>query len=292
MSCCSTCQNVTCQCSNGVNGKNIWTITTANFTQPLAGNQVTIFVSSTQQLSNQGFGVGQVIYIETGGYYEVISIASLTSMTIENLGYTGNAAPASNIASGSKVSPGGLIGPTGPAGTPAVNGTTLLHNDNTVTTTLAASPSDLKTYVVSAGELANDGDALKVEGYFNVSGTFSGTIASIAFRVGSTPPGLNVVAVDQFLVTQARQSYFEALISRKSDTQLNVTTKIFFGNTNPVFNPYGVTGAYAWSPIITFETVTVADMDSNPFSIVFSELRTNVADTINAQYLTVEKLTI
>lgn len=287
MSCCSTCQNVTCQCSNGVNGKNIWTVTTANFTQPLAGNQVIISVSSTQQLSNQGFGIGQVIYIENGGYYEVISIASLTSMTIENLGYTGNAAPASNIASGSKVSPGGLIGQTGPAGTPAVNGTTLLYNDNTPVVSGGATPSSLHTYTVAAGELARDGDALRVKSVVTTRAPFSGTVETIAFRVDG-----NVTIIAPFLSVGNSQLHFDILISRVSDTSLNVTGTIVSGLNSPAFVPVGVNGGYSANTIFSFENVTVLDVDTNPFVIDIYETRSDVTDIISSQYLTVEKLVI
>ena len=287
MSCCSTCQNVTCQCSNGVNGKNIWTITTANFTQPLAGNQVTISVSSTQQLSNQGFGIGQVIYIENGGYYEVISIASLTSMTIENLGYAGNAAPASNIASGSKVSPGGLVGATGPTGAPGANGSILLYNDNTAVVSGGASPSSLHSYTVAAGELASNGDALRVKSVATVSGTFSGTVATLAFRVDG-----NVTIIAPFLVVGAGQFHFDILISRVSTTSLNVTGTIVSGLNSATFVPVGVTGGYSANTIFSFENVAVADVTLNSFAIDIYETRSNVTDTLSSRYLTVEKLVI
>jgi len=288
MSCCSTCQNVTCQCSNGVNGKNIWTVTTGNFTQPLAGNNVTISVSSTQQLSNQGFGIGQVLFIENGGYYEVVSINSLTSITVQNLGYTGNAAPASNIPSGSKVSPGGLIGQTGPAGAPGTGGSTLLYNNNTPVVTGGGSPSVLHIYTVSAGELATNGDALKVKSVVTITGpTFSGQQATIILRVNSN----NVIVIAP-LVTGAYQTHIDTLISRVSSTSLNVTCEIKGYNNNPFFNPYGITGATVLGTGISFEAVTVLDLAANPFTIEIQELRTDVTDTIASQFLTIEKLVI
>jgi hypothetical protein len=63
------------------------------------------------------------VFITTGGYYTVTSIESITSMTIQNLGYNGNAAPLiSTIAIGSLVSPGGIIGTMGPIGATGAQG--------------------------------------------------------------------------------------------------------------------------------------------------------------------------
>lgn len=291
MGCCSTCQNVTCQCSNGVNGKNIWTVTTANFTQPLAGNQVTITVSSTQQLSNQGFGIGQVIYIENGGYYEVISIASLTSMTIENLGYAGNAAPASNIALGAKVSPGGLIGPTGPAGTPAINGTTLLYNDNTpVVSIIGGSPSVLHSYTVAAGELVNNGDALKVKTVVKVTTPFSNQLIEISLRVNNNK--VTVAAFPNALILGTKQIHIESLISRVSNTSLNVSCTLVAGAENPGLVPSGISGGAFQGTQFAFESVPVANIDLNTFDIDIYEIRVDANDVISSQYLTIEKLVI
>lgn len=288
MSCCSTCQNVTCQCSNGVNGKNIWTVTTANFTQPAIGNPVTISVSSTLQLSNQGFGIGQVVYIENGGgYYLVTSINSLTSMDVTNLGYTGNAAPGVVVLTNAKVSPGGLVGATGPAGAPGANGSILLYNDNTAVVSGGASPSSLHSYTVAAGELASNGDALRVKSVATVSGTFSGTVATLAFRVDG-----NVTIIAPFLVVGAGQFHFDVLISRVSTTSLNVTGTIVSGLNSATFVPVGVTGGYSANTIFSFENVAVADVTLNSFVIDIYETRSNVTDTLSSRYLTVEKLVI
>lgn len=85
--------------------------TTTGFTQPAVNSNV-----------QATFGValwmvaGQVIYIATGGYYQVVSVDSGVLATIKNLGYTGNLAPSQAVPNGSGVSPGGLVGPTGAAG--------------------------------------------------------------------------------------------------------------------------------------------------------------------------------
>ena len=50
-----------------------------------------------------------MIFVENGGYYSVVSIA-VGSITANNLGYSGNAAPTTAIPPGSGVSPGGVEG--------------------------------------------------------------------------------------------------------------------------------------------------------------------------------------
>ena len=290
MSCCSTCQNVTCQCSNGVNGKNIWTVTTALFVPPAPSASVQITVSSTQQLSNQGFGVGQVVYIENAGYYEVISIDSLTTMTVENLAGYGNPSPA-NVAPGAKVSPGGLIGPTGPAGTPAINGTTLLYNDNTpVVSIIGGSPSVLHSYTVAAGELVNNGDALKVKTVVKVTTPFSNQLIEISLRVNNNK--VTVAAFPNALILGTKQIHIESLISRVSNTSLNVSCTLVAGAENPGLVPSGISGGAFQGTQFAFESVPVANIDLNTFDIDIYEIRVDANDVISSQYLTIEKLVI
>lgn len=113
---------------SGASGGTSFTTTAANFTQPAVSGTVSVTVAATAWMA-----VGMVVYVATGGYYSVSSITSGTVVVLENLGYTGNAAPAAVINSGSSVGPGGLegaagptgpTGPTGPAGSPGATGPT------------------------------------------------------------------------------------------------------------------------------------------------------------------------
>jgi len=94
--------------TNGTDGLNAYTLTTDSFVQPAAAANVTVAVEETGWMT-----IGQVVFVQTGGYYTVQSIVSSTSVTIRNLNYAGNAAAAAVIALGNKVSPGGLVGPSG-----------------------------------------------------------------------------------------------------------------------------------------------------------------------------------
>ncbi len=87
----------------GANGTNAYTTTSASFTQPAINATVSVSVDATAWM-----GVGQNIFITTGGYYSVSSITNSTTVVLTNLGYTGNTSPTTSITSGKKVSPGGI----------------------------------------------------------------------------------------------------------------------------------------------------------------------------------------
>lgn len=103
----------------GVGGSigNAFTTTAANFTQPNVGANVNV-----QVVSSAWAVVGEVVFVGSGGYYTVFTIPDTTHLTLTNLGYPGNAAPAALVTSPKGVSPGGLQGPTGPAGVSTLNG--------------------------------------------------------------------------------------------------------------------------------------------------------------------------
>jgi len=111
----------------GLDGQNSFTQTTADFTQPSSGGNVTVNVSALGQLTGLFAQIGQVLFITGGGYYTVVS-STATVLVLTNLGYAGNAAPAAVVSFPAGVSPAGLIGPTGASTTGAAgaNGTTEL----------------------------------------------------------------------------------------------------------------------------------------------------------------------
>lgn len=99
-------------CADGIDA---FTLTTGSgFTQPAVSSNVTVDVGNSDWM-----GVGQKIFVQTGGYYDVVSKPSSLQVILTNLGYTGNAAPAAGIASGVKVSPGGVKGTNGTNGSDA-----------------------------------------------------------------------------------------------------------------------------------------------------------------------------
>ena len=107
------------QGSDGVNGKNAYTVTTAQFVQPGIGNSITINVSDSLQNTNQWAIAGQIIKITdsvgNGGWYRVTGITGTTQITATQLDYPGTSGSA--ILVGAGVSPAGLQGPAGDPGT-------------------------------------------------------------------------------------------------------------------------------------------------------------------------------
>jgi len=91
-------------------GLNAYTTLTANYTQPLPGNNVNITVGTSAWAA-----VGSVVYVHTGGWYSVSAVPDLTHLTLTNLGYVGNAVNGSTITAGSNaiVQPSGQMGPNG-----------------------------------------------------------------------------------------------------------------------------------------------------------------------------------
>lgn len=93
-----------------------FSITSASFVMPSSGNNVTITVDDSSWIST-----GQVVYVETAGYFLVLDTPTSTSVQIQNLGYSGNAAGATVIATTKQLSPGGLQGASGGSPTYATN---------------------------------------------------------------------------------------------------------------------------------------------------------------------------
>lgn len=105
--------------------------------------------------TNTWIGVGQILFIENAGYYQVTSLIGAGTVVVLDLLYTGNTP---TFALNSKVSPGGVRGKNGFVyetldgnGTPAQgNGAySLLIRNSTDTGYTFITASDLKTYLAS-----------------------------------------------------------------------------------------------------------------------------------------------
>jgi hypothetical protein len=148
---------------SGGAGKNAFTNLAANFTQPAVNATVSINVGTTAWMA-----VGQIVFVQGGGYYSVASITDLTDVVITNLGYAGNASPGATVTSGSTVAvtPGGLAGQAG-------------TNAFTVTAASFTMPAAASPVTVTIGTSAwiAQGQNLYVAGagYFSVSAVTDGT---------------------------------------------------------------------------------------------------------------------
>ena len=115
--------------SDGTDGVNACTSTTADYQQPQSSQSVYVYCADASWMS-----VGQIVYVAGGGYYTVNAISNdHLRATLINLGYPGNAQAGSTISFPASVSAAGLrgaagadgsIGPTGPAGADGAPGAT------------------------------------------------------------------------------------------------------------------------------------------------------------------------
>ena len=143
---------------DGTDGVNAYTSTTAAFTMPAEGSNVTISVGNSDWL-----GVDQAVWIEVGGAkgtFEVVSKPTSTSLEVQNLEstasslYTENSAPGTNFASGATVSPAGRQGPDGAAPADAL----LAANNLSDVDTPATARTNLGLGDLAILNTVNDGD--------------------------------------------------------------------------------------------------------------------------------------
>lgn len=161
-----------CNCNestltNGLDGYDAFTVSTASYTQPAVNTNVTINVSNTSQYTGRWAITGQTIFVETGGYYLVVS-STTTSITMKyesdyetyNQSLT---AAAGTVPTNRKVSPAGKKGIDGAIGTAIIyqyNSLTGVGND------VGTGESTLVTYTVLANELDVNGDQLDMDVYY------------------------------------------------------------------------------------------------------------------------------
>lgn len=158
--------------ANGEDGQNAFTLTTADFTVPAIGATVSIAVASSLFLT-----VGQNVFIEDAGYFEVTAKADSTHFTAEYLDYAGNTHATDNIASGSSVSVGGTQ-PSDPL--PVANGGT-----NSATATLARAA------------LGVGGASLSV---YAAGTAYQLTATPAALNFGTTDPTLTITSPGTWLL--------------------------------------------------------------------------------------------
>jgi hypothetical protein len=102
--------------TNGTNGVNAYTLLDGTLTMPGELLNVNATVDDTSWMA-----IGQIVFVQTLGHMQVVTVLSGTQVTLKNLkdtandAYMSNAAPATDAPDNSVVSPAGLQGPGGVA---------------------------------------------------------------------------------------------------------------------------------------------------------------------------------
>lgn len=111
--------------TNGTDGLNVFTITSADFVVPAISSPVTVTVNDSTWMV-----VGQNVFVQGAGYFSVASKPSSTSASLTYLDYSGNTAAGNTITAGAGVSPAGTQ--------PAINDPLLIANGGTSSATKGA----------------------------------------------------------------------------------------------------------------------------------------------------------
>jgi len=93
----------------GIDGVNAFGIVTAPFVMPAVGTQVNVEVDPAEWAT-----IGQVVYVQGVGYFQVADTSTLTTMVLINLGYPDALNPGVSIGTGIQVAPAGMRGAQGP----------------------------------------------------------------------------------------------------------------------------------------------------------------------------------
>ena len=180
--CSPTCQPKIPSSTPGAPGKNAYTFLAASFTMPAAGNFVTVTVSNAGQFGNRWAVVGQIVFVENAGHFQVEEVIGTNQLQITNIDYAGNATGGSTIASGGYISPAGLRGIQGPAGANGTAGTARLYEllTSQSSPTLGPTWAILAGYNIPANTLVNNGDSLLIKALYKQ--TAAVTFVNLPFR--------------------------------------------------------------------------------------------------------------
>lgn len=217
------------QLSQGIDGYNAFTITTANFTMPAENATVTVTVSNLNQYTGKWGITGQVVYVYNAGYMQVVSSTN-TSLVLRNLKntgsllYMGNAAPGTVITTGSKVSPAGLQGPTG---NDAKSGQILIDIDYADYSNTSTSFVTQKTITFTSDMFQSDNDTVELQCNFT---NISDNIGSLCrFMLSDGTNSINLLpngffgGIDLITGNATDASTFIKLhISRASSSTVNI----------------------------------------------------------------------
>lgn len=169
----------------GGNSGNAYTNTTGGFVMPAVNGTVQIPVLNTAWMV-----AGEPIFISNAGSFLVSSIQSAISVTLVNLGYSENVAPATNVPGGQGVTPTGRKGNTGATGLGTLNSISPTTNKgDLIVDNGAASPAanDVRLAAGTDGQiLASDSAQPTGLGWKTVTPNTAATDGDIVIFSGTT----------------------------------------------------------------------------------------------------------
>lgn len=249
----------------GAQGISAYTTLNGGYTQPAIGANVTVSVANTAFTS-----IGQYIYVQNGGCYQVQGITSGFVMTLTNITAVGNVAPGTTIPSGGVVSVSGPPGANG-NGTGTVTSVNVINvNGLTGTVDNSATNPALKLGTTVTGMVKAGGGAFSAA----VAGTDYAGLASVnsfsqpqTFAAGTNFAG----SASPLLMTGIPGTAGQALISQGAGVT-PVWTTLNYGtvNTVSVAQANGFNGTVAnagTSPAITIIATPVGLLKSNGTAI-------------------------
>jgi hypothetical protein len=94
--------------TNGVDGENSYTSVVGGYAQPAVNATVSVSVVNSDWIVP-----GMIVFIQFGGYYEVMSVTDSVTIVVKNLGYDANSPVATAVPNASRVSASGEKGVPG-----------------------------------------------------------------------------------------------------------------------------------------------------------------------------------
>lgn len=176
-------------------GQSAFTTTTASYTQPSVGSNVTVQVANSSWMA-----VGQTVFISGGGTYTVASIPSPASVSLTNL-YETNTAPNATIASLRMVVCSGIKGEDGDPGVDGDPGQSA-YSTTTASYTQPAVGDSVTVAVGSTAWMASGQSVfISSAGTYMVSAINSPTLVELTnLYTSNTAPG-SPIATSQMVVS-------------------------------------------------------------------------------------------
>ncbi len=273
--------------SNGLNGYNAFTLSTATFTMPTVGSSTTMSVSASGQYTGIWASLGQVIYVTDGtntGYFEVTTAGTQTTIGLKNLGYTSTVAT-TVFAIGSKVIPSGIQG----AGTNGSDGTTLLAVGHAAQTLAGLAYADFggsAQAAITAAQMDTNGDSIEIRAKFffnavsaNPTGTFRILVGGVTVTMFST--------LEPVVFKPHPYAEIKVVVTRASPTTANVrcdlttssfgfgsyaTELVLSGNQSIITYEILATGAITWASGNSIEIQGLVGDVSDTIKLGFYEI--------------------